>query len=270
MPARLRVPSFAVWETIVFVLNVLAFMLVGLQLGPILERLSPGQRSWYGQIAGAVLVTVIGVRIAWVMSYNYSIRWRIRKFGYKGRRPSFRPTVQSGALLSWCGMRGIVTLAAALALPDGRNGTIEFPYRDLIICCAFATVLGTLLIQGLTIRPLLALLKLKEDCTVEEDINLARCHALRAALGAIDGDPSAEAAALRAEYNESIRRATENPGGYLPERLAGDAIRRRAVMASRHSISELRSTGKIGDTAYHRLEEEFDWLELSTGGRDEG
>jgi len=262
MPARLRVPSFAVWETIVFVLNVLAFVIVGLQLRPIWERFSMDQRSDYATVAAAVLTTCILIRIAVVMPYNAVYRWYYRKYGLPHISIMYRPTVGTGAIIAWCGMRGIVTLAAALALPE------QFPYRDLITLCAFSVVLGTLLIQGLTIRPLLATLPLRMDDTLDIEMNLARCEALRAGLAAIDGDQSPSANALRAEYQESLRRATEDPKHRLPRYLAADEVRRRAVVASRHSLAVLRSNGKIGDAAYHSLEEEFDWLELATGGRE--
>src|SRR4051812_32082046 len=157
-PARLRIPSYAVWETVVFVLNVLAFLLIGLQLRPIWWRLSPAQRVYHAAVAGAVLATVIVARFAWVMAYNTTVRWKIRRYGVRRSRPMLQPTVQSGLLVSWCGMRGIVTLAAALALPEAP----AFPYRDLIVLCAFSVVFGTLVLQGFTLRPLLALLHLRD------------------------------------------------------------------------------------------------------------
>src|SRR6185312_3116864 len=79
-PARLRVPSYAVWETAVFVLNVLAFVVIGLQIRPIVEALNPAQRTQYLILAGTVLATVILVRIAWVMTYNTIVRLKIRLF----------------------------------------------------------------------------------------------------------------------------------------------------------------------------------------------
>src|SRR3954466_167061 len=145
IPARSRIPSYAVWETAVFALNILAFIFIGLQIRPILESLDPGDRGRYVAVAGAVLVTVIVVRLAWHMSFNAVIRWRDRRFGFNPQRPMRRPSVGSGLLISWAGMRGIVSLAAALALPQA------FPYRDLIVLTAFAVVLGTLTIQGLTL-----------------------------------------------------------------------------------------------------------------------
>src|SRR6185295_16469323 len=144
--ARQRIASYAVWEVTVFVLNVLAFVLIGLQLRAIVMRLDPAQWRLYGLCAFAVCAAVILTRIDWWMSHNSIARWRIRRFGAQYPRPMFRPTVGSALIISWSGMRGIVTLAAALALPG------HFPYRDLILLCAFAVVLTTLVVQGLTLR----------------------------------------------------------------------------------------------------------------------
>jgi CPA1 family monovalent cation:H+ antiporter len=124
IPARMRIPSYAVWETVVFVMNVLAFIFIGLQIRPILESLEPAARGRYFAVAVAVLLTVIVVRIAWHMSFNAVIRWRDRRFGFHPPRPMLRPTVGSGLVISWAGMRGIVTLAAALALPRRFHSAI--------------------------------------------------------------------------------------------------------------------------------------------------
>lgn len=149
-PARMRVPAYAVWETAVFVLNVLAFVFIGLQIRPILDGLEPSVRTRYGLVALAVLVTVIVIRIMWFMSYNFVVRWRVRRVGFHPPRPMLPPTVRGGLIISWCGMRGVVSLAAALALPA------VFPYRDLIVLTAFSVVVGTLVLQGLTLRAAVA------------------------------------------------------------------------------------------------------------------
>src|SRR4029453_9943500 len=141
IPARIRIPSYAVWDTVVFLLNVLAFIFIGLQLRPIVESFEPAARGRYLAVAAAVLLTVIVVRMAWHMSFNAVIRWRERRFGFHPPRPMLRPSVGSGLVISWAGMRGIVSLAAALALPVG------FPIRDLIVFTAFSVVLGTLVLQ---------------------------------------------------------------------------------------------------------------------------
>ncbi|MGG5822577.1 cation:proton antiporter [Falsiroseomonas sp. HW251] len=252
--ARHRIASYAVWEVAVFVLNVLAFVLIGLQLKAILGRLD-GAVAPYAWTAGAVLLAVILVRFAWVMSYNAVLRWKIGRFGPGPGRVLMRPTVQGGIVVSWCGMRGIVTLATALALPEA------FPGRDLIVFCAFWVVLGTLVVQGATLRPLLRRLTLPEDRTVEEEVRLARAETARAALGHIDGHASrAAAGGLRSVY---ARR-----GGEVEP--AGEALvemHQTAVAIQRRRLMTLRAVGEIGDDAFHVLEEEIDILELNADPR---
>ena len=260
-PARVRVPSYAVWETAVFVLNVLAFVLIGLQIGPIFEGLAAEQRIGYLLIAAAVLATVILVRFAWVMSYNWVVRWRIRRVGFHPPRPMMAPTVKGGLIISWCGMRGIVTLVAALALPNGDGGP-AFPYRDLIVFVAFCVVLGTLLLQGLTLRALLLKLDLRDDDPVGREVARARTVAYQAALASLDGEPSRLAKALRVELEERLVHAN---GAAAQSGLdtAGDNLRLRTVSAARQAVLAMRRSGEIGDAAFHRLEEEMDRIELS-------
>jgi monovalent cation/hydrogen antiporter len=269
-PARLRVPSYAVWETAVFVLNVLAFFLIGLQIRPIMEPLDPVQRTEYLVVAGAVLATCILTRIFWVMSYNTAVRWEVRRRGFRPKRPMSPPTFRGGLVISWAGMRGIVTLAAALALPLGDGSVGGFPFRDLIVLTAFIVVFGTLVIQGLTLRPLLAWLDLHDDDPVGREVVLARDAAYRAALEAIDGDTSAEAAWLRQGYAELLRLAGSDANGEAPAILPADALQRRALAAARAAVSSLRRKGEIGDDAFHRLEEQLDWAELSVGPHPDG
>ena len=105
-----------------------------------------------------------------------------------------RPTVGSGLIISWAGMRGIVTLAAALALPA------TFPFRDLIVLTAFSVVLGTLALQGLTLGPLLRALDLRDDDPVGHEVTAARERALRAGLARFEHDRSPVAEAVRQEF----------------------------------------------------------------------
>ena len=251
-------PSYAVWDTAVFVLNVLAFMLIGLQLRPIWQRLEDPVRLKYCLAAAAVLGVVILTRIAWVMTYGVIMRLLIARGTYHPRRSVAAPTVKGGIVVSWCGMRGIVTLAAAYALPE------VFPYRDLILLTAFAVVLGSLVIQGLTLRPLISVLHLKADNPVVAEVARARAVAFQAALDEIDGDPSEAAEILRLEYRALLLRAASDPdGGVATGELPADPLRRRAIAAARRSILDLRQSEEIGDDAFHQLEEEFDRAELS-------
>jgi len=260
-PARVRVPSYAVWETAVFVLNVLAFVLIGLQIGPIFESLAPDQRTGYLLISVAVLATVLLVRFAWVMSYNTLARWRIERVGFHPPRPMMAPTVKGGLVVAWCGMRGIVTLVAALALPNGDRSP-AFPFRDLIIFVAFSVVLGTLLLQGLTLRPLLMKLDLRDDDPVGQEVARARLVAYQAALASLKGEQSRLAEALRVELEDALVRANGQAAAADPDGSA-DGLRLRAVNSARSALLGLRRSGEIGDAAFHRLEEEMDRIELS-------
>ncbi len=258
--ARWRIQSYAVWEVAVFVLNVLAFILIGLQLRPILAGLRGDHLGDQGLFAAAVLIVTIVTRVVWVMGYNTVVRWKNRRFGPSLRRPMMLPTAATGAIIAWCGMRGIVTLATALALPDGSPAS-GFPFRDLILLSAFAVVLGTLVVQGLTLRPLMQLLPLPRDDQVHQEIRHARNRAAEAALAALDENGSWVPVDRRAEY---ARRGEAEEAG--PE-CAGDAdpaqaLRRRALGAERRTIAHLRQSGEIGDDAFHVLEEELDWLEM--------
>ncbi|HET8623674.1 MAG TPA: cation:proton antiporter [Gemmatimonadales bacterium] len=234
-PARLRIPSYAVWEVVVFVLNALAFILVGLQLKPILERLTGGGLVDYAVTAAAVTAAVIVVRLVWVA-------------GYAAVAPTLRG--RSAVVVAWCGMRGIVTLAAALALP------IDFPYRDLVLFTAFCVVLGTLVLQGMTLQPLMRALAPEDDGSVEREVHLARTEAARAGLAVVE----------RADSGDHLVRLLR---GKYEARLAADgmpaltSVLRRAQAEERRTLSGLRARGVIGDDAFHRVEEELDWAEVN-------
>ncbi len=266
-PARIRIPSYAVWETVVFVVNVLAFVFIGLQIRPILDGLEPGARLRYLYVAGAVLVTVIVVRIAWAMTFNAFVRWRIRRVGFHPPRPMLRPSVKSGLVISWSGMRGIVSLAAALALPVHGSGA-PFPFRDLIVFAAFAVVLGTLVIQGLTLKPLLEALDLHDDDPVGQEVGAARERALQAALATLDGDMTETARAVRHELAAHLSSATGDQADTELQTPNHEETHQRALAAARRVVFDMRARDEIGDDAFHRLEEEFDWIEMGSGGRE--
>jgi monovalent cation/hydrogen antiporter len=255
--AQRRIPSYAVWEVMVFALNILIFIFVGLELKPLLHRLDPNEWNHYLLIGGTVCATTIIVRIVWVMFYNTFVRFKNRFFGVRLPPRVSPPTFQSGIIVSWCGMRGIVTLAAALALPD------RFPYRDLLLFTAFAVVLGTLILQGLTFRPLMMALRFAGDRVIEDEVRLARAELTRAALQALDSEELSEAhTAVRREYEARLTSAMVevDTGTNTGSELA--LIQTRAIAAERRTLDQLRNRGDIGDDAFHRLEEELDWAEV--------
>jgi CPA1 family monovalent cation:H+ antiporter len=175
-------------------------------------------------------------------------------------------------------MRGTVTLAAALALPAA------FPFRDLILTTAFGVTLGTLVVQGLTLRPLILRLGIKDDGSIEREVRLARVEYLRAAVDAVaacHGDESAELVqrrfavqlrraekAFAADGAEANRPTPEVPGPKSSSATEADnadddsAVIRAATEAQRRRLVALRTDGTIGDAAFQRIEEELDWSEL--------
>jgi len=266
--ARVRIPSYAVWEVVVHVLNVLAFILVGLQLKPIIGSLSGQQLASYLATAAAVVTAVVLVRLVWVICHAILGRWIGPSARGRAHHRPPRVAWRSALVVGWSGMRGIVTLAAALALPSA------FPQRGLILFVSFAVVLGTLVIQGSTISPLMRLLGLKDDGAVAREVRIARQEVARAALAALDGAPADEhQSLLRRKLQERLERAERAAS----RAVEGDPLEPsappshlelllRTQRAERQTLVALRARGTIGDDAFHRVEEELDWAELNAEG----
>lgn len=256
-PARLRVPSYAVWETAVVVLTALAFVLCGLQLGPVIAGAAPGQLGGWSLVAGAVLATVVVMRLLWVMGANRML-WLL---GTRTSHDHLLLDWQSALVIGWSGMRGIVTVATALALPGG------FPHRDLLLFTAFFVTLGTLILQGLTLKPLVRRLRIKDDEPVEREIRLARAALADISLVAIEGDGSDEAVALRDELQIEKQTAEEADEGEAQPVLPATVLRGRVSKVRRRRLLALRDQGTIGDDAFHVLEEELDFADLAIDSR---
>jgi CPA1 family monovalent cation:H+ antiporter len=227
-------------------------------------------------VAAAVCVATILARIVWVYGAAAFSRWRCRPGpdGKAGPRDTVALSRPAAAVVGWCGMRGIVTLAAALALPTGGAEGTAFPHRDLVLFCAFAVVLGTLVIQGLTLRPLMNALQLKDDGAVEREVRLARVETLRAAVAATAELPADEVSGLlRRRYERMLERAEaeRSGGGARPEGEASAqdsdaALARQVTAAERRRLLALRANGTIGDAAFQRIEQELDFEELNLDG----
>ncbi|HXM88983.1 MAG TPA: cation:proton antiporter, partial [Candidatus Acidoferrum sp.] len=207
-----------------------------------------------------ILVTVIFARTGWILTYNLSTRLAQRVFGTHSPLPP-PPPFKNSSLVSWCGMRGIVTLAAALALPD------NFPYRDLIVLAAFAVVLGTLVVQGLTLRALAMMLRLEDDSPVDNEVRNGRIEIFKAALEWMDKpgnvpDDNGVADNLRREYEEVLRKLDGSLGRSEREHQAEIELRTAARSAARDKLNALRASGAIGESAFQQLEAELDLLEL--------
>ena len=193
-------------------------------------------------------VTVIYSHKCW----RFLGQWRI--WADINRLEGDGQSVRGDLLIGWCGMRGLVTLATAFALP------FDFPGRDPIVLSAFCVVLGTLVLQGMTLKPLLRWLDLTPDRSLEQEVSRARVVIMQAALDSLDGDTSPAAAAVREQYAAAriVAENTDDPQAATDY----DELRLRAIKSQRRALERLRAEGRVGDEAYHRLQEEIDWAEL--------
>jgi CPA1 family monovalent cation:H+ antiporter len=252
----MRVQSFAVWSAVVFALNVFAFLLMGLQGRSIITRMEPAHLKASLLFAGLIVAAVVISRLAIVIIFDRLSAW----WEVLHRRPkpnSLRRAVFEG----WTGMRGFVTLATAIALPT------SFPQRDLAVLTAFFVVLATLVLQGLTLVPLIRLLKLDEGDALKQEVLRGRCRLATAALSALEGQTGTEADNLRHAYLIQ-RDAIKGPYG-------ADANKERrklglyAIRAEREELERMREDDAIGTDTYLLLQEELDWTELTLLSDDE-
>jgi len=165
--------------------------------------------------------------------------------------------VGSGLVISWAGMRGIVTLAAALALPAG------FPARDLIVMTAFLVVLGTLLIQGLTLKALLRALHLHDGDPVAHEEQAARRRMLEAACARLPSEGSPAVDLMRKNLRIRLGRLQHVGASSASVGAGYDALYLAALRAARQALLAMRDEGDIGDDAFHTLENDLDWMEVS-------
>ena len=255
--AEMRILARSVWNLLVFMLNSLIFILIGLQLSGIVARLEGFTGGELAAAALAVSMVAILVRFGWVYFAEYLPAWLGRPFGVR----TTPPLPGEAFIVSWCGMRGIVSLAAALALP------IDLEYREFLIFLTFAVILVTLVLQGLTLAPLIRRLKLGTDHSARDEHRLARVAMGKAALSAVDR-AAGEGGVLpdvieriRAEFGERV--ASASPLAQLSDSSHAHATRVRlaAVRAERDELIRLWQEGAISDDVLHHLEEELDYEE---------
>lgn len=256
-----RLSGNAFWEILTFLVNALLFVLVGLQLRPIMHALS-GSRN-YGADAAIICAAVVVIRIVCVPIFTYLPRYLFPRV--RARDPY--PPWQTPAVISWAGIRGGVSLAAALALPTG------FPDRDLIVFVTFCVIVATLVVQGMTLPSLIAAIHLPADDggSAREDAK-ARIKAAEAALARLE-ELVAEGALLpesaerlRGAYGFRVNRFRERldgSGGEVEERSARfQRARRELLDAERGAVVALRNSGFINDDVMNRVQRDID-LEAS-------
>jgi monovalent cation/hydrogen antiporter len=260
-----RLQGDGFWQIFSFLLNALLFGLVGLQLRPILDQL-PGL-SWQQLVGYAALlwVVVVAVRFACGFPIAYVPRWLSRSL--RERDPT--PPWQFIAFIGWAGMRGGVTLAAALAIPLETDAGVPFPDRALIIFLAFSIVLSTLLIQGLSLPAVVRLLKLERDDIDEREDAKARIHAVDAGLARleelVDEDWVREDTVERMRGLYGFRRTRfgsrldgSDDGGVEARSQDYQRLRHELLEAERSAVVELRNEGRISEDVMQRVTRDLD------------
>lgn len=254
-----RLSGNAFWEILSFLLNGVLFVLVGLQLHGILNHTDGiSTRALIGD-AAIVCAAVIVIRIVWVPIFTYLPRLLFR--GIRERDPY--PPWQAPLVISWAGIRGAVSLAAALALPTA------FPGRDLIVFITFAVILVTLVGQGLTLPLIIRSLGLEDDGSAEREEAKARIKAAQAALDRLDA--LAEEDWIRPDTAERIRGAytfrqqrfkarldAEDDGAIEERSLSFQRLRRELLEAERGAVLALRNSRVINDDVMNRVLRDLD------------
>ncbi len=268
LSAKVRVQATAVWATIVFILESLVFILIGLSLRGVLQRLGG---DWHATVmllpsALVIVAAVVLSRFAWIIPAAYLSRL---SSSVRRRNPTLPLAVP--IVLSWAGMRGVVSLAAALALPEA------FPGRDFILATTFAVILVTVLVQGATLAPLIRALRLPvgraSEHTLSED--QARARMALAQLAAVENLSRGEDGAslhprLAEQYSyraQAASRYSESEGALAGHRAAHFDVVLAAIAAGRQEVLHLHRTGAIHDSVLRALEQEMDIEELSARRR---
>jgi CPA1 family monovalent cation:H+ antiporter len=262
MEAETRLQGRAVWETLIFLLNGLVFVLIGLQLPRIMGELQARPLGVVVGLAVLVCVAVVGIRFVWVFLTDLP-RLRID-----------RQVWREDVVLSWAGMRGVVSLAAALALPLSTGSGEPLPERDLLIFVTMCVILVTLVGQGLTLPALLRWLRVRGDGSEDVEEAFARETATDAARERIEA--LAEEWPDHVPLIDTLRTIYQHRVSHLAERhneaassedaeqelLEHRAIRHSVIEAERDAILDLRDTGQISDDVLRRVERELDLEEL--------
>jgi CPA1 family monovalent cation:H+ antiporter len=266
--ARYRLQAFSFWDMVVFLLNGFVFIAIGLQLPQILHGLRGESLVRLITHAAIVSAAAVLVRVAWVFIGTYLSRLLGRCIRKHEAAPGWRHSL----IVAWAGMRGVVSLAAAFALPFTLSDGREFPARNYVLFLAFSVILATLVLQGLTLPILIRLLKVRDEGGVDEEERLARLQANQSALQLIERNandarfPAQVIARLRAEYDErleQLRVCADTPAEARGEVATPQyqQLQLEALRSERDTIIRLRNQHVINDKALRRIQRDLDLAE---------
>jgi len=266
-----RLQGVAVWEITFFILNALLFALIGLQLPVIVDALSGYSPARLVGYAAVVSLAVIGARFLWVIPGTYLTAWMRRT-----KRPIQNPG-RASIILGWAGMRGAVSLAAALALPLTTDASNDFPKRDLVIFLTFGVILVSLVVQGLSFPALLKLVGLEDEGRTEKEENKARIYATEAALGRLEeladedwvrNDTLERVRAMFNFRNQRFRSRfdPESDGEIENRSLDYQRLLRELLAAERNAVFDLRRERRIDDVVMRRVIRDLDLEEARLDG----
>jgi len=265
LTARVRTEARAVWEFTIAVLESLVFVLIGLSLRGVLNRLGGLESAFAaaGPVALAVVLTVVGARLMWVFPGTYLPRWLSSSL--RARDPSPRPW--TALVIGWAGMRGVVSLAAALALPLG------FPGRDVLLFTTFSVISATVLIQGSTLALLIRVFakplspraapKMLSESAARAQVTAASLHMLESMPPGAGGEPLHPQ--LIEEYRRRVHitsRVRDHEEALVGRRREHFAAALQALAAGRSRLIQLHRAEEIHDSVLHSVEAELDFEEL--------
>lgn len=252
---RDRVQSISLWSSLVFILSALAFLLLGMQGLDAVQHLKGTSLQSAVVFGVAVFLTTVVTRIVWVFAYRFSAERAMAK------TDSPLPPTRVSFLVSWCGIRGILTIATASALPA------NFPSRNLIVFAAFSVVLGTLVVQGFTIGPLIKLLRIEPDDSLQQEAQKVREELLRTGLVFLANKTGAAAADIRKELEIATKQIDRLDFSVQSSGL--DRVRRAVAGAQRRRLIQMRRHGDVQEDVFRLLEEELDWSTLAASPSDD-
>jgi len=256
-----RLNAWSVWETVIFILNGLIFILIGLQLPVILKHIQTHSfltLLFYGSV---ISIATIVLRIIWVYPATYLPRWFSKRIRQKEKRPSPRLVT----IVAWSGMRGVVSLAAALALPLSF-GNVAFPNRDMIIFLTFSVIFATLVIQGISLPHLIKWLGIKPSDEELHEEQQARLKIVTKVIEHIEENYSMGLSdevlnQVKTKYEIRIQRIRKGESvGKISEQQVGDfhRVQREIITVERNMLNAMRKEGHISEEALRKIEYELD------------